>query len=47
MSDSSYGESARRLQQAIQKTDGLSRAADIIEAALAKAAAKTGTSKAG
>jgi zeaxanthin glucosyltransferase len=47
MSDSSYGESARRLQQAIQKTDGLSRAADIIEAALAKAAAKTGTSRAG
>jgi zeaxanthin glucosyltransferase len=34
MSDPSYGDSARRLQQAIQKADGLARAADIVETAL-------------
>ncbi|MEO7190106.1 MAG: hypothetical protein ABI051_03550 [Vicinamibacterales bacterium] len=33
-SDSSYRERARRLQQAIENADGLTRAADIIEAAL-------------
>ena len=34
LSDSSYRDSARRLQQAIEKEDGLTRAADIVEAAL-------------
>ena len=34
LSDSSYRASARRLQQAIEKADGLTRAADIVEAAL-------------
>jgi zeaxanthin glucosyltransferase len=38
MADSSYRESAQRLQQAIQRTNGLELAADLIEAALGKAA---------
>ena len=33
-SDSSYRDSARRLQHAIENADGLTRAADIVEAAL-------------
>jgi UDP:flavonoid glycosyltransferase YjiC (YdhE family) len=34
LSDSSYRDNARRLQQAIEKADGLTCAADIVEAAL-------------